>query len=407
MKKTIFYFAIIFICILTFKDSLSQWEQMSNGIGSNKWAYSLVANGNNIFAGIQGSGVFLSTNNGENWTAVNYGLKSLAVQPLAVLGTKLFAGTMGAGIFSSTNNGSNWAPSSLGLYDLNIELLAVKDTNIFAATHTGVYISADTGKTWHIMSLGLPNLNVQAFAFLSKYIFAGIYSRGVYAKTDRFAWYEVNNGITYFDVRALIVSGNNIFAGTMGGGIFKSSNFGNNWTIVNNGLSNGNVISFTTSGTNIFAGTAETSGGVFLSTNDGASWLNKSQGLYNMPNINALLVINGYIFAGTGHQSIWRRSMDDILGLNNIIPPSFSLLQNYPNPFNPQTVIKFNLPVRSEVLLIVYDIRGREVQTLVNGKLKAGIYKINFNRSSLSSGIYFYKIKANEFSETKRMIILK
>jgi hypothetical protein len=85
----------------------------------------------------------------------------------------------------------------------------------------------------------------------------------------------------------------------------------------------------------------------------------------------------------------------------------FSLSQNYPNPFNPSTVISYRLPVIGFVTLKVYDILGREVVTLVNEEKSIGIYEVEFNATGFPSGIYFYKLQAGPFTETKKMILLK
>jgi len=91
----------------------------------------------------------------------------------------------------------------------------------------------------------------------------------------------------------------------------------------------------------------------------------------------------------------------------NNSPTSFSLQQNYPNPFNPTTNIKFTLPKESNVTLKVYDMLGSEVRTLVEGNQRAGSYNIYFDAANLSSGIYFYTLKTNEFADTKKMILVK
>ena len=97
---------------------------------------------------------------------------------------------------------------------------------------------------------------------------------------------------------------------------------------------------------------------------------------------------------------------------NSTLPKEFLLNQNYPNPFNPSTTIKYQLPEMSFVTIKVYDILGREVATLVNEEKPAGSYEVQFSNNSvygrnLTSGIYFYQIKTGEYSETKKMILLK
>ena len=92
---------------------------------------------------------------------------------------------------------------------------------------------------------------------------------------------------------------------------------------------------------------------------------------------------------------------------SSTIPNSYRLYQNYPNPFNPTTKIKFELPKSSFIKLIVYDILGREVTKLVNEKLTTGIYETEWDGNTFASGIYFYKLVANDYSETKKMLLIK
>lgn len=98
--------------------------------------------------------------------------------------------------------------------------------------------------------------------------------------------------------------------------------------------------------------------------------------------------------------------------ISSIVPDKFALYQNYPNPFNPTTKIKFDVPSnvnreKSNVKLTIYDLLGKEVATLVNENLKAGTYEISFEGNNFSSGIYFYSLKAGNYIETKRMILVK
>jgi photosystem II stability/assembly factor-like uncharacterized protein len=88
-------------------------------------------------------------------------------------------------------------------------------------------------------------------------------------------------------------------------------------------------------------------------------------------------------------------------------PNEFSLEQNYPNPFNPATTIKFSIPKEVQVNLVIYDIPGEKVKELKNEVMKTGYYEVNFDASALASGVYFYRIKAGDFVQTKKMILLK
>jgi hypothetical protein len=89
------------------------------------------------------------------------------------------------------------------------------------------------------------------------------------------------------------------------------------------------------------------------------------------------------------------------------LPNDFSLAQNYPNPFNPTTTIDYDLPQAADVKLQVFDIIGREVDLLVGGRQEAGHHSVIWDGADRSSGMYFYKIQAGDFSETKKMLLLK
>ena len=88
-------------------------------------------------------------------------------------------------------------------------------------------------------------------------------------------------------------------------------------------------------------------------------------------------------------------------------PKIFSLRQNYPNPFNPSTTISFDIPLDSYVSLKVFDMLGREVATIISEKLTAGTYTHVWNASSLTSGVYFYRLNAGSYAETKKLLLLK
>ena len=96
-----------------------------------------------------------------------------------------------------------------------------------------------------------------------------------------------------------------------------------------------------------------------------------------------------------------------VVEVNLSKPISFSLNQNYPNPFNPSTVISYSVPEKSFVSLKVYNVLGKEVASLVNNQEEAGIHQVNFNAMNLSSGIYFYTIRAGNFTATKKLMLLK
>lgn len=111
-------------------------------------------------------------------------------------------------------------------------------------------------------------------------------------------------------------------------------------------------------------------------------------------------VIDGVVYGDTS----------TLVGINQIgseVPQQFSLLQNYPNPFNPTTNIEFQIPNSGYVKLVVYNMLGKEVQKLVNQELVAGTYEVDFDGSNLPSGVYYYRLEVDSYTETKKMLIVK
>ncbi len=241
-------------------DNGTNWTSLYSvpaGLPSVALVHSFAVSGTNLFAGTT-SGVFLSANNGTSWTAVNTGLTNSDVNALAISGTNLFAGTNGGGVFLSTNNGTNWTAVNAGMTKLDILSFAVSPngtggTNIFAGTDSGgVFLSTNNGTSWTASNSGLPAYTpVYSLAANGTDIFAG--SVGVSVSTDGgTSWNNIDIGAGSVIVTALAVSpngagGTNIFAGTMGGGVFLSTDNGTNWTAVNTGLTDNRVLSLAVS----------------------------------------------------------------------------------------------------------------------------------------------------------------
>jgi hypothetical protein len=118
-------------------------------------------------------------------------------------------------------------------------------------------------------------------------------------------------------------------------------------------------------------------------------------------------VLNGILYGDT--------TLIGLHPLSEKIPNSFSLSQNYPNPFNPSTKIKFDIPLSrgvSEgrgvlVRLTIYDILGREIETLVNEQIKSGTYEVEWDGFAFASGVYFYKLITESYTETRKMVLVK
>ena len=124
---------------------------------------------------------------------------------------------------------------------------------------------------------------------------------------------------------------------------------------------------------------------------------------------------SGELYVGTSTEGLFHISITTNAPLvNQFDPVQFALGQNYPNPFNPRTVISYHLPaaqaglaVNSVVTLKIFDVLGREVATLVNERQSAGSHTVNFSGDVLSSGIYFYQLRAGTFVETRKMVLLR
>jgi photosystem II stability/assembly factor-like uncharacterized protein len=474
----------------------AQWVQ--TGLPGNRVNAILVSN-NNLFAGTNGNGIYVSTNNGLSWGAVNNGLTNTFVRTLTTSGSNLFAGTYGGGVFRSSDNGANWNTANNGVTNPYVLTFTVSDTNIFAGTEFAsgnVFRSTNNGLSWSLVNNGIPSTIVHTLAVSGFNIFAGTNGNGIYVSTNNgLNWSAANNGLTNTYIHAVAGSGANLLAGAEAGLVYISTNNGSSWSGYNvAGAST--FLSFAFSGTNILAGTF--AGGVFLSTDNGSTWNSINTGLTDT-NVLSLAIKNDTLFAGTFSSGVWKRSLSEIIPVelvsfeanvdenevklnwntateinnsgfqierreeNNIswtgigfvpgfgttteprsysffdmnLSPGkyeyrlkqidfdgtfeylnkievdivssieFSLEQNYPNPFNPTTTIEYSIPQAGLVTIQIYDILGREVATLVDEYLPAGTYETEFSANGLASGIYFYKLTAVNFSQTRKMLLLK
>ncbi|MDP1993647.1 MAG: T9SS type A sorting domain-containing protein [Ignavibacteria bacterium] len=144
-----------------------------------------------------------------------------------------------------------------------------------------------------------------------------------------------------------------------------------------------------------------------LPTNGGNNDNELMSGEYNIINISP----GSYFFVNRVIQDTFgiknTNFITKVKKQNDVIPTSFSLSQNYPNPFNPETRIQYSVVSAQHVVLKVFDVLGNEVATLVNEEQPAGTYQISFNQKQLSSGIYFYQLRAGNFVQTKKMILLR
>ena len=381
----------------------AQWVQVPNNISGMINSFASI--NNDIFTGtyivlnnitINSPGVYRSTNNGVNWTQTSF---PNFAGSLHVKGTRLFATSIGgSSSFYSDNSGANWTNMNMQCYSFTSN-----NTHLYAATGTGLKISTNNGLNWTTINSSVTPIMLVK----DNFVLATAGSTLLIVSSNNGLNWSNANGISNA-VQSLATNGTEIYAGTYSGGVLKSTDNGFNFTQTSsfNGYQLNSIIA---DGTNVIAGSSS-GGGIFVSTNKGTNWTLKNEGFNGgSASISKLLYANGYIFAGEGSQ-VWRRNFQNLLPVKNItteIPSKYSLGQNYPNPFNPTTVISFQLPVVSDVSIKIYDVQGREVQMLVNERMQAGMYEVSFDGSGLTSGVYFYQMRAGKYIETKRMILLK
>jgi len=410
MKRFLLNLILIFCCFFHIS-TIAQWTQFAPGTYpfSYTWVEAIASTGTDILAGTHSNGMFLSTDNGTTWTAVGTGLPSGSfVYTLAVSGNDVLAGTSNNwGIYKTTNSGVQWTQS--GLTGIPISSLAQIGTNLFAgSTLFGVYLSNDTGANWTsvksesgIFALSTDGTNLFAARNAT--------TKGVYVSPDNGTnWsFPSNTGFPTSNITTLSSIGTNLFLGTMTG-VYLSTDDGANWNAVNTGLTTLNVRSAVVNGNNLFVGT--NGGGVFLTTDNGSNWSAVNTGLTNKY-VYALAVIGSDLYAGTMGSGLWKRSLSDMVTAvedNKINQPlNFTLFQNYPNPFNPTTTIQYNIPKTGFVKISVYDILGKEIKTLVSEEKNPGSYEVEFEANGLASGIYYYTIRTGDFTQSRKMILMK
>jgi hypothetical protein len=245
-------------------------------------------------------------------------------------------------------------------------------------------------------------------------IYIGTSNGKIIITTDNGANWSSQPGFPYVTDFAVDNTNDDIcfatFGGTSATRVMLTTNGGVNWTNVSTGLPNisiNSVVLRTAAPRMLFVGSDF---GVFQSTNDGASWVSFNSALpsvaiydlkYKQP--------AGIILAATHGRGCWTFNLGEMLGVDPaaIVPDKYELMQNYPNPFNPSTKISFAIPKEGNVKLIVYDINGKETVLLVNGRMNAGTHQITWNASGISSGVYFYKIETSDFTDVKKMILVK
>ncbi len=425
-------------------DNGDVWLQSSSGL-DDFCVYSLAISSVGRLLCATRSGIFNSLDGGRYWNPSNVGTANTYVLSINFDESgNVYAGTS-FGLYQSSNRGGTWIKNNL--YGFVNDVKFAKNNYAYAACDQGIFRSSDHGTSWTLTNVPHPfayavplDQNESIFAAVAKGIFrstdAGItwarcpiglddqsiFSLVVSKSGKVFAggdsgkvWRSFDGGITWTSIPIGSGSGSvfelgvhpsgNIYAGTYLAGIFQSTNNGDSWNYVGFKDTVITALAINAEGV-ILAGTPL---GLFYSNEGGKNWTPWNAGITNASIRSIGIDSKGFGYVGTNGNGVFSTtsSITSVGQDMQIDLKTFSLAQNYPNPFNPSTTIRFALPTSAQVTLKIFDLLGREVETLVENKLNSGEYKVQWNPKGLVSGIYFYRLQANDFIETKKLILLK
>ncbi|MBI1804185.1 MAG: T9SS type A sorting domain-containing protein [Ignavibacteriae bacterium] len=398
-------------------DGGSTWQRLTNQFEGNISSLRVAPNGD-ILVGSEGSstvertgrGIFRSTDDGQTWNRIE-GAPIADVVAVDNAGN-LYAGNE-LGFYRSTDNGVHWKKSFRRLH-YGYVLPNVFDIIFDSSGHTwyctldGLFRSDNHGRSWKTMRFPQP------------------FSSTPHPPINR-SLYSLPTKTVGFDAAG------NLIAHVLEDYLYRSTNFGKTWTqlqlqyLLPDGTFRGSTIGslVVTSGGLLYITTGQ---GVKVSTDQGQTWLVQESGLpaQNLVSFSLVLDPNGYLVMAAleGPNAGVYKSQSPVgsayprttvTDIEVLTARRFALSQNYPNPFNPTTTIEFNLPKNALVTLKVYNTLGQEVATLIHNEvMDEGNQEVEFDASTLSSGVYYYKIVAEDvdassilFSNTKKMLLMK
>jgi photosystem II stability/assembly factor-like uncharacterized protein len=376
--------------------------------------------------------IFRTTNGGLNWTVIPVsGISNELYCIYGINDNLAFAGegyvNGNANVYKTTNAGVNWsAVLTTGNNNGHFTGLAFTkiNGNMFGlAIAEKVYRSSNTGNNWVELSAGVTGVsNAQNSLMIVDNDFYGFGMNNGAARIRL-----TTNNSTTWSTQQLSVSGNYTSAiafhsnklygvaatSTSLPFISKTTDGGQTWSNVDIGAGvTGTCYLVWVPGTPVVY-ILGSNGGIKRSTNNGVSWVTTpTPGVTDLTHfdfIQSANVVYGYAVSSNGNVIKLIDTLNVLTGvnLNNNIPSEYSLSQNYPNPFNPVTNINYSVPQNTFVKITVFDVLGRELSSPVNEFKQAGIYELNFNAENLGTGIYYYRINAGEFTDTKKMILIK
>jgi photosystem II stability/assembly factor-like uncharacterized protein len=364
-----------------------------------------------LYAASWSNGLSRSKDMGENWEMINNGVTNVNFYSIISDGTGILLAGSDRGTFRSSDKGENWIRISAPGNDYVYNLWKDKFNRIYALTYgSGFYRTTDLGDSWTRMDKNFNSGYIFGLAMdKAENLYAGGRGGGaIYKSTDDGnSWTKIYQGISNAVISEIVVTlDNHIFATSINEGILRSTDQGLSWELRNSGLPSLKFQSLT-NGFNgqLFLGLGV--GGVYSSTNDGENWHNTSDNL-GQAVVYDFIFHEKDIYLATD-ESVWKSNPDSLTSVteDDVKPKEYFLSQNYPNPFNPSTTIKYSLAEAGRVTLSIYDLLGREIMKLLDEEKPAGEYETNWNASSYTSGVYFMRMQAGEFSETRKAVLMK
>ncbi|MGE5811442.1 MAG: T9SS type A sorting domain-containing protein [Ignavibacteria bacterium] len=379
----------------------------------------VIADDGSFVVGTDSAGIFRSVDKGKTWLSTNLTLPQIRSVVHDSLGN-LFAASLKNGVYKSSNNGSSWAlTADGGLSNPEVYTLSCNRSYVprygYDSTHMIQEDYCYAGTEWGIYDYYI-NSNFWSPAGGSNSIAAiePLGSRDAVCSTPDGTVYLSPGGWLGWEYKsnvggnvADLVRNNSDFVFAVGSnGVFRSTNKGATWEQKNSGILDTNLISAATDKkVTLFIGSQ--SGDIYKSTDSGESWIRTARFDYPVRNI-LVENENHKIYAAVGARLfVIINNPPTEVNSSAIQDLSFLLNQNYPNPFNPATAISFSIPRRQFVTLKIFDSIGREVAALISEEKAPGKYTLQWNASGLSSGVYFYRLQAGAYNQTKKLILLK
>lgn len=414
--KTIIYSLLTLILFLPVTVFSQGWMQQSSGISTRltEVTFSNVQTG---YACGFGGKILKTTNAGANWVQQSTGtttdLYCIASYRGNIISPEtLYACGSGGTILRTFNGGGNWTTLSAGTSATLKSLVSIQalgsGISVVACGDNGtIRVSTNGGGAWTSGSnVGTENLNSVFFINPLTGFVTG--NNGKFAYSVFIGQFGVRPQPNTENLMDITTIGNSydLFICTSGGKVARTTNLGSNWTIYDLGIST-QLNSIEQSGTNLW--TVGNSGAIRYSSNSGANWASQGIGSgINYYSIDMIDNLRGFIVGDNG--TILSTVSGGTVGIQQVsseIPANFKLSQNYPNPFNPVTHFEFAIADFGFVTLKVYDIMGKEIETIVSENLQGGVYNAEFDGSALTSGAYLYRLETKGFTETKKMLLLK